>query len=99
MMTRFFKISLLLASLTAFTGLSGNTFDDRTLKFYHTHTGKALEVAYYRQGEYDPEALARIRMFLASLRETADVVDRRRRIEEIQRELAENGPLLPGGSF
>jgi len=69
MMTRFFQISLLLAGLAAFSGLTGNTFDDRTLKFYHTHTGKVLEVAYYRQGEYDPEALTRIRVFLADWRD------------------------------
>ncbi len=41
MMTRFFKISLLLAGLAAFPGLFGNTVEDRTLKFYHTHTGKS----------------------------------------------------------
>ena len=68
-MTRFFKISLLLVGLAAFPGLSGNTGKDRILKFYHTHTGKVLEVAYYRQGEYDPEAMARIRIFLADWRD------------------------------
>jgi len=68
-MTRFFKISLLFAGLAAFPGLSGSTFDDRTLKFYHTHTGKVLEVVYYRQGAYDPDALARIRIFLADWRD------------------------------
>ncbi len=42
---------------------------------------------------------ARIRMFLTALRESATVIDRRRRIEQIQRELAENGPLIPGSGF
>jgi len=69
MMTRFFKISLLLAGLIAFPGLSGNTGDERSLKFSHTHTGEVLEVAYYKQGEYDPEALASIRIFLADWRD------------------------------
>lgn len=69
MMTRLFKISLLLAGLTAFSGLSGHPGEDRILKFYHTHTGKVLEVAYYRQGDYDPEALTRIRVFLADWRD------------------------------
>jgi uncharacterized protein YcbK (DUF882 family) len=69
MMTRLFKISLLLAGLAAFSGLSGNPGEDRILKFYHTHTGKVLEVAYYRQGEYNPEALTRIRVFLADWRD------------------------------
>ena len=68
-MTGFFLISLLLAGLAAFPGLSGNTGQDRTLKFYHTHTGEVLEVAYYRQGEYNPLALARIRIFLADWRD------------------------------
>jgi uncharacterized protein YcbK (DUF882 family) len=69
MMTRFFKISLLFAGLAAFSALFGNTGKERTLKFYHTHTGEVLEVAYYKQGEYDSEALARIRIFLADWRD------------------------------
>ena len=68
MMRRLFKISLLIAGLTAFSALSGNTGEKRALKFYHTHTGKVLDVVYYRQGEYDPDALSRIRIFLADWR-------------------------------
>ena len=68
-MPRFFKISLMLVGLVAINGLSGNTIDERTLKFYHTHTGKVLEVAYYRQGEYDAGALARLKVFLADWRD------------------------------
>jgi uncharacterized protein YcbK (DUF882 family) len=74
-MTRFLKISLLLASFAALSGVSvvpdlfGNTGENRTLKFYHTHTGKVLEVAYYQRGEYDPAALAMIRVFLADWRD------------------------------
>ena len=69
MMTRFFKISLLFAGLAAFPALFGNTGEERTLKFYHTHTGEVLEVAYYKQGDYDFEALVRIRVFLADWRD------------------------------
>ncbi len=74
-MTRFFRISLLLAGLTIVSGLIvvpdlfGNADESRTLKFYHTHTGKVLEVTYYRQGEYDPDALAMIRVYLADWRD------------------------------
>jgi uncharacterized protein YcbK (DUF882 family) len=68
-MPRFFKISLMLVGLAAFNGLSGNTFEERTLKFYHTHTGKVLEVAYYRQGVYDATALASLKVFLADWRD------------------------------
>jgi uncharacterized protein YcbK (DUF882 family) len=74
-MTRFFKISLLLAGLAVVSGLVvvpdlfGNIGENRTLKFYHTHTGKVLKVTYYQQGEYDPEALAMIRVYLADWRD------------------------------
>ena len=74
-MTRFLNISLLLAGLASVSGLAvvpnlfGHTDASRTLKFYHTHTGKVLEVTYYRRGEYDPEALALIRVYLADWRD------------------------------
>ncbi len=74
-MTRFFKISLLLAGLAVVSGLVvvpdlfGNIGENRTLTFYHTHTGKVLEVTYYQQGDYDPAALAMIRVFLADWRD------------------------------
>ena len=59
---------LLLLSMMAFSSLSGNTGDERLLKFYHTHTGDSLQVVYFRQGEYDPIALADIQVFLADWR-------------------------------
>lgn len=74
-MTGFLKTSLLIAGLAAVSGplavpdLFGSASDNRKLKFYHTHTGKVLEVAYYQNGEYDPEALAMIRVFLADWRD------------------------------
>jgi len=74
-MTRFFKISLLLTGMAVVSGLAvvpdlfGNSGENRKLKFYHTHTGKELEVTYYQQGEYDPEALAQIRVYLADWRD------------------------------
>lgn len=39
---------------------------------------------------------ARIRMFLAALRDGANVIDRRREIEELQRQLADQQGLIPG---
>ena len=59
---------LLLLSMMAFSSLSGNTGDERLLKLYHTHTGDSLQVVYFRQGEYDPIALADIQVFLADWR-------------------------------
>jgi uncharacterized protein YcbK (DUF882 family) len=74
-MTRFSMISLLLAGLAVVSGLAvvpdlfGNAGENRDLKFFHTHTGKVLEVVYYQRGDYDPAALAMIRVFLADWRD------------------------------
>ena len=63
------RTALLLVSMAAVTGLSGNTGGEKTLKFYHTHTGKSLRVTYSRQGEYAAEAFTEIRAFLADWRD------------------------------
>jgi uncharacterized protein YcbK (DUF882 family) len=60
---------LMLASFAAFGSLSGNTGGERTLRFFHTHTGDTLQVVYYRQGEYDPQAFADLKVFLADWRD------------------------------
>lgn len=41
---------------------------DKTLKFYHTHTGKSLEVTFSRGQEYDPAALRAVNAFLKDFR-------------------------------
>jgi uncharacterized protein YcbK (DUF882 family) len=43
--------------------------DERSLRFYHTHTEQNLEVTYYRDGAYVPEAMDRLRVFLADWRD------------------------------
>ena len=63
------KFSLLLISMAAVGSLSGNTSEERVLKFFHTHTGESLHVVYFRQGEYDSKALSDIRIFLADWRD------------------------------
>lgn len=63
------KTVLLLLGMAAVTGLSGNTGGEKTLKFYHTHTGETLRVTYFRQGEYAAEAFTEIRAFLADWRD------------------------------
>jgi uncharacterized protein YcbK (DUF882 family) len=63
------KTALLLVSLTAIGSLSGNTGGERSLIFFHTHTGDSLQVVYYRQGEYDPKAFERLKVFLADWRD------------------------------
>jgi uncharacterized protein YcbK (DUF882 family) len=45
--------------------------DERSLSFYHTHTGMTLVVTYYREGKYDEGALAAIDDFLKDFRNGA----------------------------
>ena len=40
----------------------------RQLSFYHTHTGKRLEIVYARNGKYIPSALDQINHFLFDFR-------------------------------
>ena len=51
------------------SSLSGNTGEQRMLKFFHTHTGDTLDVVYFQQGEYNPQALADIKALLADWRD------------------------------
>lgn len=67
-MKPFFKTILMLLGMVAVTSLSGNTGGERMLKFYHTHTGDSLQIVYFRQGEYDPDALDQLKVFLADWR-------------------------------
>lgn len=48
--------------------------DEKHLSFYHTHTGKRLDIVYARSGEYVPSALDEINQFLFDFR-TGDVVE------------------------
>jgi len=48
--------------------------DERQLSFYHTHTGRSLDVTYAVGGEFDEEALAEINSFLADFR-TGDEIE------------------------
>ncbi len=45
-----------------------SAIDECRLDFYHTHTGKRLDVAYKRNGEYVPDALSNINAFLSDFR-------------------------------
>ena len=48
--------------------------DARALSFFHTHTGKRLEVVYWRNGRYDASALRKVNHFLSDFR-TGDIVE------------------------
>jgi len=52
-------------SLPAISGASANS---SALSFYHTHTGKKLDISYGRPGLYDQQALGEINDFLKDFR-------------------------------
>ncbi len=73
---RLFAIPALIAvgaTAIALTGRNTQASDERHLSFYHTHTGKHLDVVYARNGEYVPAALDEINYFLSDFR-TGDLV-------------------------
>jgi len=61
------KLSILM--LACIIQASANVDDARTLKFFHTHTLKSLEVTYYQDGQYLPGAMKELRVFLADWRD------------------------------
>ena len=64
------RLTLLLFFLLFCSSSCAQEVDDktRTLRFYHTHTGKNLDVVYFRDGIYWPEAIKEINTFLADWR-------------------------------
>jgi uncharacterized protein YcbK (DUF882 family) len=63
------KTVLMFISLCSIGSLSGNTGGERSLKFFHTHTGKSLHVVYFRDGQYDMGAFAKLKVYLADWRD------------------------------
>jgi uncharacterized protein YcbK (DUF882 family) len=61
-----YVICVLLFALTPIA--IGSTGESRSLKFFHTHTHKTLEVTYYRDGDYQPESLQELYDFLSDWR-------------------------------
>jgi uncharacterized protein YcbK (DUF882 family) len=68
-MKPFTKTALLFLCLCSIGSLSGNTGGERSLKFFHTHTGESLNVVYFRDGQYDAVAFARLKVYLADWRD------------------------------
>jgi len=68
-MIRFFTI--LAAVLAASSSNAGE--DSRSLTFFHTHTGKSLQVTYWSGGEYNQDALQKLREFLADWRNVEQI--------------------------
>jgi len=63
----------LILTLIATLGQGKLANGNRQLSFYHTHTGKTLEVVYWQDGAYVQSALDEINHFLSDFR-TGDVV-------------------------
>jgi len=73
------------AALTRASTATGETTaaaaagDERRLRLYHTHTGEEIDLVYWRNGAYDPDALHRLDHFLRDHRSGE--------VHEIDREL------------
>lgn len=67
---------MLVVILASFATVSQGTLvkTERQLSFYHTHTGKRLDVVYARDGHYVPAALEEINNFLFDFR-TGDAAE------------------------
>ena len=63
------RLILFFAGLFVLSGTQGSSGDERSLKFYHTHTGKSLQVTYYTGGQYLPAAMTELSVFLADWRD------------------------------
>ena len=66
-------LATILASLTA-VSQGSLVSDERELSFYHTHTGKRLDIVYSRDGVYVASALDEINHFLFDFR-TGDAAE------------------------
>lgn len=62
------KLLLFFACLFVLSVTQGSSGDERSLRFYHTHTGKTLHVTYFTGGRYVAEAMIELRVFLADWR-------------------------------
>jgi uncharacterized protein YcbK (DUF882 family) len=67
-MIRELTILSALAAALLLPSMLGASGDARTLSFFHTHTGKTLEVTYYEDGAYSPVGMRELREFLADWR-------------------------------
>ena len=61
-------ISTALGALLLLPASTGAGGDDRSLSFYHTHTGRELSITYFRDGQYLEDAMQQIGEFLADWR-------------------------------
>lgn len=67
-MRKFYIGLAVFISLLSLPAAFGSMSDARQLSFYHTHTQQALEITYYRDGAYQPDALEHLEHFLSDWR-------------------------------
>jgi uncharacterized protein YcbK (DUF882 family) len=67
-MKRFYTAAAVTFALASLPNAFGNIGGERQLDFYHTHTGKQLSVTYFRNGDYQQEALGELNRFLSDWR-------------------------------
>lgn len=67
-------VLVLVPGATAIQLRDAHGSDARTLSFYHTHTGKSLDVVYYENGDYVDSGMHQINEFLLDFR-TGDIAE------------------------
>lgn len=65
---QFLSMAMVTAAAISLPAISKATGTPRALSFYHTHTGKKLDIVYGRSDRYDPRALGKINNFLRDFR-------------------------------
>jgi uncharacterized protein YcbK (DUF882 family) len=65
---RRFLITGLALAFAPQAAICTSSVEERSLRFFHTHTGETLAVVYSRNGRYVPESLERVKHFLRDFR-------------------------------
>jgi uncharacterized protein YcbK (DUF882 family) len=64
----FLKLGALAAGVVCTPGLASALQPERSLSFYHTHTGETFKSVYWAEGHYNADALAEINHILRDYR-------------------------------
>ncbi|WP_153304926.1 YcbK family protein [Desulfocapsa sulfexigens] len=65
---QFLSMAVVTVTALSLPAISEAASNPRALSFYHTHTGKKLDIVYGSQNRYDPRALSKINHFLRDFR-------------------------------
>lgn len=64
----FLKVAASTSAIASFPALAANTTQEKSLGFYHLHTGERLKLAYWVEGSYLPDKLTDINYLLRDFR-------------------------------